>query len=75
MCGRFNQKTPAADLAEWFDVPSFPEARPRYDIAPSQEVLAVRISPSPGRREGVALIWGLPPKWVKDPKKAARPDN
>ncbi len=35
MCGRFTQKTLAADLAELFDVLSFPEAKPRYNIAPS----------------------------------------
>jgi putative SOS response-associated peptidase YedK len=40
---------------------------PRYNIAPSQEVLAVRILPDSGEREGTLLRWGLIPSWAKDP--------
>jgi putative SOS response-associated peptidase YedK len=39
---------------------------PRYNIAPSQDVLAVRNAD--GKRELVALRWGLIPSWAKDAK-------
>lgn len=40
---------------------------PRYNIAPTQEVLAVRLNPA-GEREAVNLRWGLVPMWAKDEK-------
>jgi putative SOS response-associated peptidase YedK len=39
---------------------------PRYNIAPSQEVLT--IIESHGRRELSSLVWGLIPSWSKEPK-------
>jgi putative SOS response-associated peptidase YedK len=41
--------------------------RPRYNIAPTQDVLAVRLNPA-GEREAVDLRWGLLPFWAKDEK-------
>jgi putative SOS response-associated peptidase YedK len=38
----------------------------RYNIAPSQKVLAVR-QDADGGREGVMLKWGLIPSWAKEP--------
>jgi putative SOS response-associated peptidase YedK len=38
----------------------------RYNIAPSQKVLAVR-QEAGGGREGVMLKWGLIPSWAKEP--------
>jgi putative SOS response-associated peptidase YedK len=40
---------------------------PRYNIAPSQQVIACRISPQEAKRELVTLKWGLIPFWVEDP--------
>jgi putative SOS response-associated peptidase YedK len=45
--------------------------QPRYNIAPTQEVLIVRLS-AHGRREAVRLRWGLVPSWAKDTTRAAR---
>ena len=65
MCGRFTLTTPSAVLAEAFGLPEPPDLPPRYNIAPTQLVAAVR-APE-GRRELVSLRWGLIPSWAKDP--------
>jgi putative SOS response-associated peptidase YedK len=44
---------------------------PRYNIAPTQPLAAVRAGADTGRRELVPLKWGLIPSWAKDPKIAA----
>jgi hypothetical protein len=46
MCGRFTLKTSRAKIAELIgSSKSLPLFKPRYNIAPSQPVLAVRIEP------------------------------
>jgi putative SOS response-associated peptidase YedK len=60
MCGRFTLRTSAKDLAE------MPNPRPRYNIAPTQPVAAVRPSLKDGHRELVMLDWGLIPPWAED---------
>jgi putative SOS response-associated peptidase YedK len=61
MCGRFTLRTPAVDLMEIFEVARSFEGVPRYNIAPTQQVLAVR--ETRGEREAVQLRWGLLPSW------------
>jgi putative SOS response-associated peptidase YedK len=39
----------------------------RYNIAPTQEVAAVRLARQRRERQLVALRWGLIPSWAKDP--------
>jgi len=39
---------------------------PRYNIAPTQEILAVRAEAKTGNREAAMLRWGLIPSWSKD---------
>ncbi len=73
MCGRFTLFEPNESLAGIFGVEAAPWPGPRYNIAPSQQVAAVRISPgSPGRRDWVLLRWGLVPSWAKDPSIGSR---
>ncbi|MGA7106078.1 MAG: SOS response-associated peptidase [Candidatus Deferrimicrobiaceae bacterium] len=67
MCGRFTLFDSADSVAERFGLPDTPSLSPRYNIAPSQTVVAVRIPPGGGARELVALRWGLVPSWAKDP--------
>jgi len=71
MCGRFTLRTPLTELVAAFaiDEPNLPSVSPRYNIAPSQPVFAVREKPgvSPTRREAVWLRWGLIPAWAADP--------
>jgi putative SOS response-associated peptidase YedK len=55
-------------IAQQFDVAVPPLFAPRYNIAPSQPVAAVRIEPDTATRQLVLLRWGLIPSWAKDPK-------
>jgi putative SOS response-associated peptidase YedK len=67
MCARFTLSVPAADIAEMLRLMALPKLTPRYNIAPTQSVLAVRLGPT-GEREPVFLRWGLVPAWSDDPK-------
>jgi putative SOS response-associated peptidase YedK len=73
MCGRFALKTPVPSLREAMHFDNTPAARPRYNIAPSQEVLVVRLH---GRtRQAEWMRWGLIPHWAKDPDIGRRMIN
>ena len=43
MCGRFTLTNSAEALAEAFDLAQIASLTPRYNIAPTQEILAVRV--------------------------------
>jgi putative SOS response-associated peptidase YedK len=68
MCGRFSLFSPAPVLAEAFDLAGLPELAPRYNIAPTQPVAAVRAGAA--GRQLVRLRWGLVVPWAKDTKVA-----
>lgn len=76
MCGRFLLATPADEIARAFGVvgASMPDWRPRYNIAPTQDVLIVRTS-SESDRELARVRWGLIPSWAKDEGIGARTIN
>jgi putative SOS response-associated peptidase YedK len=74
MCGRFTLRTPTKTLASLFDGLRFPELGPRYNIAPTQDVVCVRQS-AEGNNEAAMLRWGLVPFWSKDVKIGARMIN
>jgi putative SOS response-associated peptidase YedK len=67
MCGRFTLFEPDKILAREFGVSDFPPGSPRYNIAPSQLLTAVRTTPTGSGREIALLRWGLIPSWSKDP--------
>jgi len=73
MCGRFTLRTPAAILKDYFGLSDLPGFPPRYNIAPSQLVGAVRATDN-GRR-WVELRWGLVPNWAKEPSIGNRMIN
>ncbi|MCP5418339.1 MAG: SOS response-associated peptidase [Chromatiaceae bacterium] len=73
MCGRFNLITDAQALIDFFELSSGVTVTPRYNISPSQNLLAVRQHDS--RREALPLHWGLLPHWVKDRKTAFKMIN
>lgn len=75
MCGRFTLTVDGEQLAEQLDLPAVPEIAPRYNIAPTQPVAAVRASMAAGRRELTYFHWGLIPSWAKDLKIGARMIN
>ena len=74
MCGRFTQAADGEIIARVFDLPEAPELSPRYNIAPTQDVAAVRLAES-GDRELVQLHWGLIPSWAKERAMGARMIN
>jgi putative SOS response-associated peptidase YedK len=65
MCGRFAQKSPRAKITKKFKVEEVPPLAERYNVAPTQAVLAIR--EASGGREATLLKWGLVPRWAKDP--------
>ena len=73
MCGRFTLRTPAHRLAEAFGVDALPNLAPRYNIAPTQDVVAIRHADA--GRELAMLRWGLIPGWAKDPAIGSRMIN
>ena len=65
MCGRFTLTVNPADLQETFSDYSFPQAfAPRFNIAPTQPVLAI---PNDDQNTADFFVWGLIPMWAKDP--------
>jgi putative SOS response-associated peptidase YedK len=75
MCGRFTLTVSGRVLARLFDVPEVAELTPRYNIAPTQQVLIARATEGGGGRELVPARWGLIPFWAKDEKIGARMIN
>jgi putative SOS response-associated peptidase YedK len=75
MCGRYTLKTPVEQLSEKFQFPEIIPLKPRYNIAPSQNVAVVRRLPDDLDRKLAMLRWGLIPRWAKDPTKGAQPIN
>ncbi|MEZ0395691.1 MAG: SOS response-associated peptidase [Anaerolineales bacterium] len=70
MCGRFALSLDAAELAEAFPEYAFPPGiAPRFNIAPSQPILAL---PNDNRRQADFFVWGLIPSWAKDPSIGSR---
>ena len=68
MCGRYTLRVSPAELAEIFGVLNSIEWSPRYNIAPTQTVAAVRSNEQGSGRELALLKWGLIPSWAKDAK-------
>jgi putative SOS response-associated peptidase YedK len=61
MCGRFTRHTSVKALATLFDLSEVPEMTASYNIAPTQQVAAVRLGPVDAKRHLVWLRWGLIP--------------
>lgn len=74
MCGRYDLNEHPAVIMLQMELGILPELRPRYNIAPSQSALVVRLDKD-GRREGALLRWGLIPFWAKDEKIAYKTIN
>src|ERR1051326_7982322 len=63
MCGRYTLTVDIKTIAETFGVPPTIETAPRYNIAPTQEVVSIL---SNGSIHLDWLQWGLIPSWAKD---------
>jgi putative SOS response-associated peptidase YedK len=73
MCGRFSLTFNFQDLREYFQLGQGLDLKARYNIAPSQDVAAVRVEN--GERRLVLLHWGLIPFWAEGPKVGYRMIN
>jgi putative SOS response-associated peptidase YedK len=71
MCGRYTLINPVQALAQ-LEIP-FPSPLPeRFNIAPTQPVVAVRRGGVSPNREAVLFQWGLVPSWANDPSIGSR---
>lgn len=65
MCGRFTLTADPAELQERFSEYTLPaEYAPRYNIAPTQPILAI---PNDDKFKVDFFVWGLIPMWAKNP--------
>jgi putative SOS response-associated peptidase YedK len=74
MCGRYELHAHPAAIALAFGLEHPPHVRPRYNVAPMQDVPIVRRNAA-GERELVQVRWGLVPRWAKDPSIGNRMIN
>lgn len=66
MCGRYASTLPPEMMEELFKLLNSVETVPRYNIAPTQPIVA--IWEAEARREAHLARWGFVPHWVKDPR-------
>ena len=72
MCGRFTLRTPTPKLIELFQLNDLPTLSPRFNVAPTQQILIIRLSSlaepgnAPVSRQAQMARWGLVPFWAKD---------
>jgi putative SOS response-associated peptidase YedK len=65
VCGRYAFFSPAEAVRRTFALDDVPELEPRYNVAPTQPVPAVRAAEE-GARAFSMLHWGLVPRWAKE---------
>lgn len=75
MCGRYALHSRPDVIALAFGLRETPASIvPRFNIAPTTEVLVVRAD-GHGEREPARVRWGLVPRWAKDPKRTTTLNN
>lgn len=74
MCGRFTMTSPVAQIQDLFAVKHLPAVEAHYNIAPTQDVLALRLDEE-GEREAMMMRWGLIPFWAEDKSIGSRMIN
>ncbi len=67
MCGRFTLTVDPSELKAFSEFTFPSQFAPRFNIAPSQPVLAI---PNDARNKADFFLWGLIPSWAKDPEIA-----
>jgi putative SOS response-associated peptidase YedK len=77
MCGRYRRTTAEEGLARRYHIPipAQLDLPISWNLAPSQDVLAIRFNPKTKQRSLDPLRWGLIPYWAKDPKIAYKTIN
>ncbi len=66
MFGRFVLMTVGKDLAKQFGIEEALDLKPRYNVAPTQMVVIIRLDRDTLQRRLVQVKWGLIPFWAKD---------
>jgi putative SOS response-associated peptidase YedK len=71
MCGRFTLRTPSTVLIEHFDLDVRGDRQlamfePRYNIAPTQDIVVIRALEASSKRDASPMRWGLVPSWAKE---------
>lgn len=74
MCGRITLKVVPGELAANFGLVTEPPPIARYNIAPTEPIVAIRRD-ADGNRRGELLSWGLVPRWARDPRLGAKMFN
>jgi putative SOS response-associated peptidase YedK len=69
MCGRYSLHANPDVIALMYGLSQIPAIQPRYNIAPTSQVLIIR------KNEAAMVRWGLVPRWAKDPSIGARMNN
>ncbi len=75
MCGRFTLATTPADLLKLFGAAPGFSLKPRYNIAPSQDILGYFFQSETAQNDFAWFRWGLIPSWAKDEKIGNRMIN
>src|ERR1700749_4401006 len=77
MCGRYRRTTSEEELARRYRIPIPPQRDLpiSWNIAPTQDVFAIRFHSETRQRTFDTLRWGLVPNWAKDPRIAFKTIN
>jgi putative SOS response-associated peptidase YedK len=75
MCNRYRLTHSKQYLAERFEAEDEIDVHPRYNIAPTQQVLTVRKEHGEKTRHFTTMRWGLIPSWAKDTSMSTRTLN
>jgi putative SOS response-associated peptidase YedK len=72
MCGRYRRTTAEEEIARQYHIPIPPQLDLpiSYNIAPSQNILAIRKDSQTGDHKFDVFRWGLIPNWSKDERIA-----
>jgi putative SOS response-associated peptidase YedK len=68
MCSRFSLTSPPEAVRHLFQCGGTDDFPPRYNIAPTEPALILRVNAG-AMRELALVRWGLIPSWVKDPRE------
>ena len=66
MCGRFALTSDESGICQHFRVNLSTPIKPRFNIAPSQKLLVIRLQSETHEHTSSLVRWGLIPSWAKD---------
>ncbi|MFT5233989.1 MAG: putative SOS response-associated peptidase YedK, partial [Candidatus Krumholzibacteriia bacterium] len=72
MCGRLVQSVAPHRIAEEFFLDMVPDVEPRFNIAPTQDIIGVLPNPQGAGRHVNIFRWGLVPHWATNADNSAR---